>query len=82
MPPPKATKLIFNKDEAWEKYLTHCGDSITILETFVDRVSFSLAKKTEDVDPTVRYLGRYFKRLLIAVSRLHHYELPLFAFTS
>ncbi|QOD58788.1 hypothetical protein IC627_18725 [Photobacterium damselae subsp. piscicida] len=26
---PRATKLIFNKDEAWEKYLTHCGDNIT-----------------------------------------------------
>ena len=27
---PRATKLIFNKDEAWEKYFTHCGDSVTI----------------------------------------------------
>lgn len=26
---PRATKLIFNKDESREKYLTHCGDSIT-----------------------------------------------------
>lgn len=33
-----------------------------------------LAKKTEDVAPTVRYLGRYFKRPLIAASRLRHYQ--------